>query len=225
MKRSVHPRTVSVNQTQKMQSRLARKKALEWLAKTYPKAFDNTDSIRPLKVGIISDILKDAKESLEQDGISMSKLRQALAYFTQQMEYLTCLKAREMRVDLEGNSVSEVTFEEAESATLQIKQRIENNLKKAKKSLAESAKTTALSKGKKTSKEPAFTEKPRYNSAPPYIPSYREYDEMNPLSHQNELSEKRNTSVIVTHKNTRTFDPEAVQRLKEKLGLSRQTET
>ncbi len=104
--------TAVLNQKQKMQSKKAKTQALLWLEKTFPQVFNTCTSIRPLKIGIMADILLHA-ERAEADGISRSKLREAVVIFTRRMDYLTCLKAREQRVDLEGNPVNLVTEEEA----------------------------------------------------------------------------------------------------------------
>lgn len=68
----------------------------------------------------MSDILQHA-EKAEQVGISKSKLREAVVLFTRRLDYLACLKAREVRIDLHGNPVAEVTEEEAEHASMKIK--------------------------------------------------------------------------------------------------------
>lgn len=41
--------------------------------------------------------------------------------FTRRLDYLACLKLREMRIDLQGNDVGEVSAEEAEYAAAKIK--------------------------------------------------------------------------------------------------------
>ncbi len=123
-KQELHPRTAVINKSQKNKSKNARSEALAWLAATFPPAFDNTLYISPLKIGIMADILKHADKAAEA-GISNSKLREAVVLFTRRLDYLICLKSREMRIDLEGNPVSQVTEEEAECAAQKIKKRVE----------------------------------------------------------------------------------------------------
>ncbi|MDI1352614.1 MAG: ProQ/FinO family protein, partial [bacterium] len=122
-KQELHPRTAVLNKNQKNLSKKARTDALAWLAATFPLAFDNTLRINPLKAGIMDDILEHAEHAAE-NGISKSKLREAVVLFTRRLDYLACLKAREMRIDLQGNSMVAVTDEEAEHASLKIKKRI-----------------------------------------------------------------------------------------------------
>lgn len=123
-KQELHPRTAVINKTQKNQSKKARADALLWLAANFPAAFDNSLRIRPLKGGIMNDILLHADKAAEV-GISKSKLREAVVLFTRRLDYLACLKAREMRVDLQGNDVAEVSAEEADHAAAKIKKRVE----------------------------------------------------------------------------------------------------
>ena len=101
-----------------------RQQALSWLALKFPEALDNRLRIRPLKIGILQDILTHADEAASA-GISKTKLREALVLFTRRIDYLTCLKAREIRVDLQGHPTAPVTPEEAEKAALKIKKRVE----------------------------------------------------------------------------------------------------
>src|SRR3990167_7488638 len=127
----LHLRTAIVNQKQKNLSKRAQHDALHWLAKTFPKAFDNRVSIQPLKIGIIDDILEHAEDAAKA-GISKSKLREAVILFTRRIDYLTCLKIRETRIDLQGQPTTRPTTEEAECATLKIKRRIEKSAKNAR---------------------------------------------------------------------------------------------
>ncbi len=205
-KQELHPRTAVINQKQKNLSKKARLDALNWLAKTYPNVFDNTLRIQPLSLGIMTDILTHAQAS----GFSKSKLREAVVLFTRRIDYLTCLKAREMRVDLNGNPVSQVTEEEAAQAAAKIKKRVEKSAKNARKNLL--TQTPVKPVHSKVTHMPTQEFTPFY---PERAPAY---------SIQNATpSVTRAASVTVTHKQTRQYDPDAVARLKEKLGLSRKT--
>ena len=207
-KQEPHPRTAVINQKQKNLSKKSRLEALNWLVATFPKAFDNTISIQPLSLGIITEILAHAEKAAEA-GISKSKLREAVVLFARRIDYLTCLKAREMRVDLNGNPVSQVTEEESSLAAAKIKKRVEKTAKNARKNLIATSSVKPQS-SRQTSIPPSPEFTPYY---PERAPAY---------SVQNStVSAVRAAAVTVTHKQTRQYDPDAVARLKAKLGISR----
>lgn len=215
-KQELHPRTAVINKTQKNQSKKARTDALLWLAATFPNAFDNSVRIRPLKLGVMDDILQHADKATLA-GISKSKLREAVVVFTRRLDYLACLKTREMRVDLQGNEVSEVTQEEATFAAAKIKKRVEKSVRNARKIAAESnaSFSNAQQQGHsvKSSVPPASSQEDFTPIYPPRsIPQ-------NPNPQPTKAS-----AVVVKHKTSRQFDPKAIARLKEKLGLSRSAE-
>lgn len=215
-KQDLHPCTAIVNQKQKNLSKKARLQALAWLTETFPHAFDNRLRMSPLSVGIMDDILVYADEAAKA-GISKSKLREAVVLFTRRIDYLTCLKAREMRVDLQGQAVSQVTESEAAVASAKIKKRVEKNAKSARKIL--------------NSQSNVRVEQSRFSNASLPAPSATEYSPYFPerppaFSVENSIAPTSSiTSVRVTHKQTRQYDPAAVARLKEKLNLSRRKET
>ena len=212
-KMELHPRTADINNKQKNQAKKARNEALIWLASFFPKAFDNSLVIRPLKLGIMEDILAHSDKA-EAAGISKSKLREAVVIFTRRIDYLTCLKSREMRVDLDGNPVSQVTEDEASKAALKIKRKVENSSKNARKTIATKPLTSSNSKAKEASIYPSE----QYDRIP--YPLYSQnFDHQN-----NSLSKASPAPVIIKHKTTRAFDPDAVARMKEKLGLSPKTD-
>lgn len=216
-RQELHPRTAVINKSQKNQSKMARNEALVWLAAAFPLAFDNTLSIHPLKVGIIDDVLIHADKAAEA-GISRSKLREALVLFTRRIDYLTCLKAREMRVDLDGNPVEVVTEDDAEKASLKIKKRIEKCVRNARKTM--------------DTKTPAhYGVRPAAHKAAPDQPASYQNNESNPhfverapMYSSASASPVKAVDVVVKHKGARQYDPEAVARLKEKLGLTRKAE-
>lgn len=214
-KQELHPRTLVLNKTQKNQSKKARLDALVWLATNFPKAFDNSVCIRPLKTGIMDDILQFADQAAEA-GISKSKLREAVVLFTRRLDYLTCLKAREMRIDLQGNIVSEVTLEEAQHAAAKIKKRVEKSVRNARKIMADMSDSHVTDGYKKSasyhSKSPSQAS---VSSIEDYLPIYPTRAPI-PIDQPTKAS-----AVVVKHKTTRQFDPNVVARLKEKLGLSR----
>jgi len=204
-KQELHPRTADINKKQKNQSKKIRNEALIWLAQTFPQAFDNSISIQPLKLGIMEEILVHADKAAEA-GISKSKLREAVVLFTRRIDYLASLKAREGRIDLQGNLVSQVTEEDAEQAATKIKKRVEKSAKNARQAMAAS-KVPVKAKGRAS--EPEL-------SVPDFVPCYPERAHLYP--EQNTIAKP---TTVIKHKSPRQYDPEAVARLKEKLGLSR----
>lgn len=222
----LHPRTAVINKSQKNRSKKSRIDALAWLSKTFPKAFNNDINIYPLKAGIMQDILAQADKAAEH-GISKSKLREAVVLFTRRVDYLTCLKAREMRIDLEGNPVEPVSEQDAEHAALKIKKRVEKSAKNARKNMmtktsaqaAPSFNKTTTSANTSTRSSYQFAAKTDDNFMPIYPPRA-------PVVNHNvqQAQPARAEAVVVKRKTTRAFDPDAVARLKEKLGLSKKAE-
>lgn len=218
-KQELHPRTAAINKTQKNKSKKARIDALQWLAATFPNAFDNTLCIRPLKAGIMEDILQHTEKAMA-DGISKSKLREAVVLFTRRLDYLACLKAREMRIDLEGNLLCEVTEEEAAHAAAKIKKRVEKGIRNARKLAAETSPNHYTSSNHTPGNSSKLTS--HTSSAPEdYLPIYPARAPVAYPAQQPSAQTARASAVVVKHKTSRQFDPSAVARLKEKLGLSR----
>lgn len=216
-KQELHPRTAVINKAQKNTSKKARNDALLWLAATFPAAFDNSLRIRPLKTGIMNDILLYANEAQAAD-ISKSKLREAVVKFTRGLDYLACLKSREKRIDLQGNEVEEVTAEEAEQAATKIKKRIEKSVKNARKTLTDKISTFPSANQPKVSYSSKINNvnSSQSNDSFPIYPPRSSYSTTNTAT-----SQARSAAVVVKHKTTKQYDPDAVARLKEKLGLSR----
>lgn len=197
MTTQIHPHTEIINKKQKNRSKLAKFLALKWLAKRFPEAFDNSLNIRPLKKGIIQDVLEFAEEA-HKEGISKSKLKQAVGIYTKRIDYLTALKSQEYRIDLFGKMHEQVTEDEANAAALKIKKIIEKNIKNAKKTTIE---------------------EPVVNSN--FIKSFT-FDSSKLINPPK--TEVKSPKVVVKSKINKKIDPEAVSRLKAKLGLIRETE-
>ncbi|NBX85544.1 MAG: activator of prop osmoprotectant transporter [Gammaproteobacteria bacterium] len=194
-KNLLHPRTEDINLKQKVQCRQERAKALNWLVEKFPKAFNTSESIHPLRIGIMEEILEYAAEA-QQSGISKSKLRQAVVVFTRRIDYLACLKAQECRINLMGESCELVTEEEASMAAQKIKKRIEKNIKNQKKSQEHT-----------------------------YIKTYQTAYDNHQRTHASERDgTSKKIEIVFKNKTIRNFDPEAVNRLKSKLGLSPKVE-
>lgn len=209
-KQVLHPHTAAINQKQKNQSKKAKLDALNWLAGEFPNAFDNRNCIRPLSLGIMEDILQYADRAA-QVGISKSKLREAVVIFTRRVDYLACLKAREMRINLDGQPTEMVTEDDAERAALKIKKRIEKSMKNARR--------TSLSNEKSSHGKNHFSE-------PNSIQNPVLYCSERPAPYQSQVPglTPRAAPVLVKHKQARQYDPDLVARLKEKLGISRREE-
>jgi ProP effector len=206
-KHELHPRTAVINKKQKILARKAKEHALLWLATTFPQAFDNRLCIRPLKLGIMEDIL-DHIEQASTAGISKSKLREAVVIFTRRIDYLVSLKSQEMRIDLQGNAVEAVTEEEAERAALKIRKRVEKSAKNARKIQNEKSTTSSP---RRYTPIPASQIDDFSTATPTHYPTWG-----------SPAQPPKPTAVVVKHKAARAYDPEAVARLKEKLGLSHQ---
>ena len=197
-RQELHPHTASINRTQKIQSKKARHDALQWLAQKFPKAFDNSIKIQPLKIGIMDEILKYSDEAAEF-GLSKSKLREAVVIYTRRIDYLTCLKAREMRIDLDGNQAAVVTEEEALKAANKIKKRIEKSLRNARKTSNRKPSTN------QTAIPPPFTIS---------HPSERKY-----LYTTLEAPIINKPPPQIRTKSQRPLDPNAMARIKQRLGI------
>lgn len=222
-KQELHPRTAAINKKQKNLSKKSRSDALIWLAAEFPLVFDNSLRIRPLKIGIMDDILQYAEKAAEL-GISKSKLREAVVLFTRRIDYLACLKAREMRVDLLGVNVNAVTEEDAENASAKIKKRVEKSIRNARKLSVSKAPTQSpnTSQSTHTGYAQKITTQPVFSASEDNLPIYP--PRAASFTTQSSPAPTRASTVVVKHKATRAYDPDAVARLKEKLGLSRSAE-
>ncbi len=211
----LHPRTAVLNKNQKNNSKKLRIQALQWLAVQFPLAFDNSLCIRPLKIGIMEDIFQETDKALA-DGISKGKLREAVVVFTRRLDYLACLKSREMRIDLQGNEIAEVSLEEAECAAAKIRKRVEKSARNARKLFSKAPQSTATPTH---SIIQVKTPRPMTQDQDDYFPTY---PSRSSIYTSNTAPQPAKVSpVIVKHKTTKQYDPSAVARLKEKLGLSR----
>lgn len=84
--------------------------ALEMLYTRFPKAFIKEGDCKPLKVGILDDL----KPKIEEiTGLSVSKVRAAVRFYTSRLRYFYAMREGAMRVDLEGNEVEPVNSEHA----------------------------------------------------------------------------------------------------------------
>ncbi|AWN73020.1 ProQ/FINO family protein [Legionella anisa] len=217
-RQELHPRTAVINKAQKNKSKKARTDALLWLAANFPAAFDNSLRIQPLKVGIMDDILLYADKA-EEVGISKSKLREAVVLFTRRLDYLACLKLREMRVDLHGNEVGAVSEEEAEHAAVKIKKRVEKSVRNARKVQTEKTPTQSNSNQQSSSFQAKIMSQAP-TTGEDHFPTYPARSPMyNTLNAP--VQPAKTTAVVVKHKTAKQYDPDVVARLKEKLGLSR----
>lgn len=214
MNNHIHPVTKEVNKRQIELSNKAKIEALDWLAKTFPEVFNTENRVRPLKKGIMDDIFAYLDDNPEPT-LSRSKLREAVVMFSRRMEYLVCLKCRNDRVDLNGNFASEVTLEESEMAMKKIKtymhdfqersNRANNNFRKEpRKASFESSDATSKQIVKETSSS-----------------SLHGGATLVAASGSACTPQGVQTQVTIKRKIAKRIDPEAVARMKEKLGISK----
>lgn len=197
--KKLHPLTAILNQKQKHQSKIERLKALHWLAKKFPEAFNNQLKIRPLKTGIMHDLLAYTDEAAKE-GISKAKLREAVVTFTRRVDYLTCLKAKEMRIDLHGNPTAFVTQDEAEKAALKIKNRVEKATRHAQQNIANKV--------------------AQYYQKQTAAPRRKFHEKGNVLYSTPPATTSHTPSITVKRKFTTSVHAQTVTRLKERLGLT-----
>lgn len=201
----LHSHTATTVKKQKNQARQARYAALNWLSQTFPHAFDNTVCIRPLKIGIMKDILMYAK--FEPDlPVSLSKIREAVMLFTRRIDYLSCLKAREIRINLAGEPEIPVTEAEANSAALKIKKQIERNIRSAHRVINDELNTTRVQ-----------ADDANVNTGYAANASAQSYQTQYALKNTVKVA----PHIVIKNKLARQFDPEAVAQLKARLGLTR----
>lgn len=232
-KQELHPRTEVIIQKQKNKSKMARSRALSWLVKKFPEAFDTTIAVRPLKKGIMNDILEHTEEALE-DGISKSKLREAVVIFTRRVEYLASLKAMDKRVDLQGNEVEDVTEEESIRAATKLKKRVEKSARNARQNMVAKTTTSRAPRPQYRDSRPSsrFEKNPsqHYNSQRPYQGQYNHSnssrdpyldEDAGYSQYHHTPSQAAKPATVVVKNKARSYDPDAVARLKEKLGIAK----
>lgn len=101
-------------------SSLDHKKAvLATLCKLFPKTFITEGEIRPLKVGIINELL--ASPLFAQFGASRNMVRRAVRFYATSTQYLNAVKEGAVRIDLDGNDSDTVTAEHEKYAQELIK--------------------------------------------------------------------------------------------------------
>ncbi|EEZ3112763.1 prop effector [Escherichia coli] len=92
------------------------------LAEYWPEIF-NVENMKPLKTGVIRDVLKDAKE--RELPIGHGVLRGALTSHLHTTRYLKAIIAGGPRYDLNGQPCGEVTEKEKAAASEQLMWRLE----------------------------------------------------------------------------------------------------
>lgn len=104
------------------------KELVELLVKQFPNCFaiDKT-LIKPLKIGILEDLF--VFFDTYEPKVSRKNLRNAIRFYTQSWQYLSCFKKGQVRVDLQGNEVAPLTDEEITEA--------QNRLNESRKSYQE----------------------------------------------------------------------------------------
>ncbi|EKL9311119.1 ProQ/FinO family protein [Escherichia coli] len=92
------------------------------LEEYWPELF-NTDPVKPVKLGVIHDMLQDAKA--RKLSMGTGTLRGALTSYTHMTRYLKAIVAGGERYDLKGQPCGEVTPDEKAAAREILKQRLE----------------------------------------------------------------------------------------------------
>jgi len=225
MTMELDPRTNVNNKTQNAESRKSRQRALTWLAQTFPEAFNVEGTIRPLKIGIFDDILAHA----EKNGglpFSKAKLREALVVFTRRMDYLACVKMRDVRVDLAGNDAVQVTEEAAKQAAQKIKKSIEKNIRARRKAAAAARAERSERLGARGRNSGhyrrRFTDSPQH-SHPQYNSPYS-HDEESYSPSAATIRVKRRYAPVKNYNSENYNTSETVDRLKAKLGIKTRRE-
>lgn len=112
------------------------KEIIAFLATKFPACFSVEGQAAPLKVGVFQEI---AAQLTEEDGVSKTRLRQALRHYTSSWRYLKSIKLGAQRLDLAGEKVAEITQEEADYAAKTLQESQEKFGKKVKKPANKSA--------------------------------------------------------------------------------------
>lgn len=107
------------------------KEIIAFLAAKYPACFSIDGPAVPLKVGIFQDI---AGQLVEEEGVSKTRLRQALRHYTSSWRYLKSVKVGAHRLALSGEQAAEVSQDEADYAAKTLQESQEKFGKKTKKS-------------------------------------------------------------------------------------------
>lgn len=97
--------------------------ALIWLKETFPKTFFNGRECKPLKVGIIKDIV-DYLDQHPEISVSKTKVRLAVVQYTRQRYYINQLRIDAPRLDLSGEPAGKVNEEEGKSASFKLKRKV-----------------------------------------------------------------------------------------------------
>ncbi|MBD1389678.1 RNA chaperone ProQ [Neiella sp. HB171785] len=135
---------------------------IAFLAETYPQCFVTEGDAKPLKIGIFQDLVEALADN---ERISNTRLRQAIRHYTSSMRYLSSVKAKALRVNLDGSTGDAVTEEHesyAQERLVEIKARIAERKKKAAEARKAKAKDKDQEQGRKArAAKPKRSSKPR----------------------------------------------------------------
>ena len=104
----------------------ARRKKVDRLINHWPELF-NRDEPKPLKVGILHDLIADIQ--VRGIGFGTGSLKAALAGYTHSASYLKALAAGGQRYDRTGQPCGEVTPEQQSLAIASLAERSKDNAK------------------------------------------------------------------------------------------------
>lgn len=90
---------------------------VELLKAYYPNCFKEAKDVKPLKIGIKQDLVKNLGS--REDIVINDKacMVNSLAYYVNSIGYHKCVVVGAVRIDLEGNPSGEVTAEEGQYST------------------------------------------------------------------------------------------------------------
>ena len=99
--------------------RTSTKDIIAYLTEKFPQCFSIKGQVKPLKIGIFQDLAERLKDD---ETVSKTRLRQALRHYTSSWRYLKVIKAGAFRIDIDGESVSEIDDEQANYASKTLKE-------------------------------------------------------------------------------------------------------
>ncbi len=112
--------------------------AMEILYKAFPNCFIKEGDCKPLRIGIFND-LKGRIGDLE--GLTLTKVRAALHFYTSRLRYLYCIKDGAWRVDPDGKEIEQVTAEHEAYSRTRMEELSARRKEKAKQRAAKAAET------------------------------------------------------------------------------------
>ena len=136
------PETIRVSEIKSKQPKMKLSDSWDLLEESWPKAFDHKDP-KPLKIGILADLVNTKKETTR-----LADLKRSLSRYCNSIEYQRALMNSEHRIDIDGLPAGEIIKTHKVFACKKMKSIIE----KIKKCKAERKKKKKAEKPKKAPK-------------------------------------------------------------------------